>query len=78
MWAEFGFSKNSRCFKPGSLASPAFEAVTLLLDYGRTHVLLPNFGDVGCALLKRQRAGAVQDLAEFPAAPSIAKRLGLR
>ena len=27
---------------------------------------------------KRQRAGAVQDLADFPLAPNIAKRLGLR
>ena len=27
---------------------------------------------------KRQRAATVQDLAEFPAAPNIAKRLGLR
>jgi hypothetical protein len=51
------FLRKFALFKPDSLASPAFEPVTLLLlNYGRTHVLLPNFGDAvrsvgtGCLL----------------------------
>jgi hypothetical protein len=40
------FLRKFALFKPDSLASPAFEPVTLLLlNYGRTHVLPPNFGD---------------------------------